>query len=308
MTEEKKSPNLINTDFSRQREPSQLEYIVNPYGVSTRLSKEARLDQQEELILFGLFDSLRYRLTIANFLIPAKGLTPKEKVGIVFFVGVTNIADDLLDSNPELSQMNNSEQLREKLLKNVVNIGNSIGITLDELLQLTLNKFSPQKQQHINEFLTEALTTQAQLGSSLPGNYTFGQALAYRRNTSNRYSEVGAELANISDGQKLQQAIDFGNLMQMIDDVADLITDYNEGAMNPVIGLANDENELQILRDVSPKDIPSNFILRMRFVRSRLKMMSETRRRYRELFSKELDKIPPGKQRMIAKMLGRLLL
>jgi hypothetical protein len=278
-------------------------WTVRPDRLKKSLEAEP-IDPIDKVLVSGIIDNRRYRLTVVSFLAFGQTLPLEQRVGIALFVGLVNSADDIIDrknaphfSDPHLLEQHILSQ--PVVIKGEALIIGGNEITIGDLKDRTLQKFPLHKREAIQSFLDNALTIHAQPQLDQP---TFKDAIAYREETSGAYTKIGAFLTEVTNAEDLTHIVNLQAAMQALDDAVDCFDDYRQGVMNPFIAKLFDNRETRALYEALK--VP-NKIMALRMLR---KGAPKSREEYKQYYMEKVNGMRNGRMKTVIRGLGRLVL
>lgn len=179
-------------------------------------------------------------------------LPQTERVGVVFFLALITITDDIVDEGAQFQERLSRDEFKTRLLQHPIP---GLDLSIGELTDLTLARF-PQEEKRtlIETYLDDMITLHADTDKTYPGDYTYAEAVDYRDKTNNPLLELTNRLIGIDDPEELNRFNSLGLLFQHADDAEDWLKDSEKGASNLWVGMATDiaqehPEELQALRE-----------------------------------------------------------
>lgn len=291
------------------------EWVLRPKKLETFLTSSSEdgknFDPSEQFFVKTIANDIRYRLTTVGFLSSAKELPSEERLGIALFVGLVGIADDIVD-NRDTPEFSDVDSLREYLVKQPYKV-NGQGLNIDgreltvgNLIELTLSKFPDEKQNAVSQFLDDALKAQVDDYKREPGEYSFEEAITYRKNTSEAYARIGCFLSGITDPNAIAKSVALNNTVQALDDAFDCVDDYRNRVMNPLVALAFREGEGDILaRNAS--QMHDTKLGRLFAGRKTINSMPKTRSAYKDYFTEQLNSMEKRPLKSVFRTVGKQL-
>jgi hypothetical protein len=240
-------------------------------------------------------------------------MSSAEKIGLVLYVGLVNVADDIIDANPEIVRDSDEYKMRADLLSREVVIKEAVKagdtpITVQDIYDRTLRRFPQEKQLIIEEFLNQALQAEIAFPNRAPGTYSSEDAFAYRTRTSAAYSQTGNILIGIGTDNKMQELNTWGEVMQGIDDAMDVVPDWRDNAINPLIALAMENKESSGIEKLANEAHSEGTVSRLWQGRKLMRGMPNTRKQYRNYFRNKLESLPDSMPKRVLSGLSGLLI
>jgi len=278
------------------------------------------LDPVERKITQSILGNFKCRAAAIGFFADPLDLPPEQRLGAIFFVGLVFAADDAMDKPGYFRRSADPNVLRDALLTQTASIsGKPIvsqteEITMGGLMGRALSKFPEEKQQLIHQFLDDMLRNETEIKNRTPGIYSYESAQTYRKKTSDSFVRIGMKLMGVDDEEKIEKSVIYGHVLQMIDDAADVAYDCEDNTINPLIALAYENCEGEMLRymaEVACLERSMGLLDSVKIVQDSqriLKQLPKTRNAYRESFHEQLNQLPKGPTRLFLETVGKAVL
>ncbi len=194
----------------------------------------------------------KIRLLTLCFMMGRPELSFKQFKGLLHFVGVVSLSDDVIDK-ANMTGFSNRDTFKDFLMNQEIQIvGQSTSI--QHLLSLTHDQFVNDKKEIIDPFLDYMITLHWQgAGKGKPGEYGVQDVLEYRDKTNIPLGVAALGLLDIPK-QDIDETINrmkpTGDAIQLFDDRIDWRQDLGSNTLNAFIGISNDSCEVSRLTEV----------------------------------------------------------
>ena len=263
---------------------AQPERAVNKFRVS-----ESAIDSNDIALAEHIMHSLRFRITSLGFLHHAPDNLPtQEQLGIILFTGLISGIDDVIDDKA-FTISADKEELREDIMTATVVTHdrtlkqNGSIVTFNHILERTLAQFDQKKGVAITDFIDHAMDTELRFPNRTPGEYSYAEAVEYRRYTSEEYTRTVCQLLGLAP-EETERIIISGNTYQILDDAMDIFPDHTTSAINPFIAYGYEHGEGCVIAQIAPS-INGTFLNRMVKTKRSFEKIPQTYTHMRDVYA-----------------------
>jgi hypothetical protein len=115
-------------------------------------------------------------------------------------------------------------------------------------------------------------------------------------------------LIGIGTDNKMQELNTWGEVMQGIDDAMDVVPDWRDNAINPLIALAMENKESSGIEKLANEAHSEGTVSRLWQGRKLMRGMPNTRKQYRNYFRNKLESLPDSMPKRVLSGLSGLLI